>query len=93
MKAIFIFFRIAENLNSVLLDNTNNTPDDLSSPLNLATALSVARQKITLARTRLNKSTKLTELTDTLKSAYFKYVGNEEKRREYIFFLIEITRK
>lgn len=75
MTPFLYFVRIEKELGDTLLDDTNGTPEDLSSPLNLATALSVARQKITLANIETSvKSTQLTELTEKLKTVYFEYV-------------------
>lgn len=72
LKVFLYFSRIEKNLRGILLDESNTTPKDLSSSLNLAKALSVARQKITLANKDPSvKSAELTQLTEKLNEAYF----------------------
>lgn len=51
--------------------------EDLSSPMNLAHALSAKREKITSAvELYWAKQAQLAELANTLKRAYFKYALN-----------------
>lgn len=70
--------RTARELGNVLLGNTN----DLSDPLNLATALSVARKNIIFADMTTDKSAKLIELTNQLKMIHFRCVS--EWRRDFL---------